>query len=432
MDHLAQQLQLRGIQQIQLDLLLELDRICKKNQIPYQLFSGTLLGSIRHQGFIPWDDDIDLCMMRSDYDRFLTLASKELPDGIFLQTTQTDPEYLFQYAKLRKIGTRMIESKMANRSIQNGIFIDIFPFDRIPNNVFKQTIQRVLIQTFRYIVLAHETEILFQSDRIPKALASLLSRVACWIPKSVLDSLQNKFETQYNSYTELPLCHLTNGVTKERIAKFICTQTRFEDVIEGDFENHRFQIPRNYDDVLHQQYGDYLQLPPIEKRMSLHRIIEVSLPLGMKCKPYRIGYTAGVFDFYHYGHQALLKRAKELCDILIVGINSDELTLNYKGFLPSQNEIVRTELVRKGKEADAVFVVSTLDKVDAYNQHHFGVLFIGDDWKGHPRWNLTQKEMENLGVDVIFLPYTPNISSSMIRQAFNESVIYQKENNRID
>lgn len=96
---------LREIQLVQLQILTEFDRICKKNDINYQLFAGTLLGAVRHKGFIPWDDDVDVCMLRSEYDRFLEIAQQELDPDYFVQNTYTDPEYYNIFTRIRKNGT---------------------------------------------------------------------------------------------------------------------------------------------------------------------------------------------------------------------------------------------------------------------------------------------------------------------------------------
>ena len=136
-------------------------------------------------------------------------------------------------------------------------------------------------------------------------------------------------------------------------------------------------------------------------------------------KKYKIGYTQGVYDMFHIGHLNLLNNAKKLCDYLIVGVNSDELVQVYKHKTPVINELERAEIVRNIKAVDEAVIVSSLDKVVALNRFHFNAIFIGDDWKGNPRWEQTRKEMESRGVDLVYLPHTDGISSTILRT--NES-----------
>lgn len=182
-----------------------------------------------------------------------------------------------------------------------------------------------------------------------------------------------------------------------------------------NFEGHRFYIPNDADDVLKKMYGDYMRLPALEQRGSAHRIVELELPDQREVKPYRVGYTAGVFDLFHEGHRRHLENARALCDVLIVGVNSDELTMVYKHVRPSENQNVRIRNIMESGYADQVVLVESLYKRSAYGTYYFNVLWIGDDWKGHPRWETTEKEMLEVGVDVIYLPYTPGISSTRLR-----------------
>ena len=127
-----------------------------------------------------------------------------------------------------------------------------------------------------------------------------------------------------------------------------------------------------------------------------------------------IGYTQGTYDLFHIGHLNLLKNAKKHCDYLIVGINSDELVESYKGkkVVMSQNE--RMQIVEALKVVDKVILCDTLDKMDIWNRCHFSRVFIGSDWKGSERWNQTEKELKKINVDVIYLPHTDGISTSIL------------------
>ena len=128
-----------------------------------------------------------------------------------------------------------------------------------------------------------------------------------------------------------------------------------------------------------------------------------------------IGYTTGVFDMFHVGHLNLLERARAQCDSLIVGVNSDELTQQYKGKLPVIPFEDRCRIVGALKAVDRVVCRSVRDDLLAWKQHQFNRLFHGDDWKGREPFATAQRELEKQGVQVIFLPYTPNISSTSLQ-----------------
>lgn len=135
---------------------------------------------------------------------------------------------------------------------------------------------------------------------------------------------------------------------------------------------------------------------------------------------YYIGYTAGTFDMFHIGHLNLLKQAKKLCEILVVGVNSDELVKEYKHKETVICDQQRADIVSSVRYVDKAVVVDTLDKFDAWKKYKFDVLFIGDDWKGNDRWNKTEKEMAKVGVKVIYLSRTEGISSSELRDKLSK------------
>lgn len=139
-------------------------------------------------------------------------------------------------------------------------------------------------------------------------------------------------------------------------------------------------------------------------------------------KKYGIGYTQGVFDMFHIGHLNLLNRAKENCDYLIVGVNADNLVEEYKHKAPVINERERQAIINNIKSVDECIIVHTLDKVKLMQKYRFNAVFIGDDWKGNPRWEQTKEDLAQFGVDVVFLPHTPNISSTDLRPEFGGKV----------
>ena len=130
---------------------------------------------------------------------------------------------------------------------------------------------------------------------------------------------------------------------------------------------------------------------------------------------FRIGYTQGAFDMFHIGHLNLINHAKEYCDYLIVGVNADKLVEAYKHKTPVINEIERQAIISNIKAVDECIIASTLDKVEMWKRFHFDVIFIGEDWKGNPRWMQTKKDLLQYGAEVIFLPRTEGISSTLLR-----------------
>ena len=132
-------------------------------------------------------------------------------------------------------------------------------------------------------------------------------------------------------------------------------------------------------------------------------------------KKYKIGYTQVVFDMFHVGHLRLINNAARQCDKLIVGVNSDELVLEYKNKKTVISAKDRAEIIQNLKSVDECIIVTTLDKVRLYKELGFDAVFIGDDWKGNERWIKTEKDLADYGVDVVYLPHTPDISSTMLR-----------------
>lgn len=129
---------------------------------------------------------------------------------------------------------------------------------------------------------------------------------------------------------------------------------------------------------------------------------------------YKIGFTQGTFDMFHIGHLNLINHARECCDYLIVGVNSDELVESYKNKKPVIPAEERAEIVRNLKAVDECVITTTLDKLQAYALYHFDAIFIGDDWKGNARWEKTKEDLAKCGADVVFLPHTDGICSTQL------------------
>lgn len=137
-------------------------------------------------------------------------------------------------------------------------------------------------------------------------------------------------------------------------------------------------------------------------------------------KKYKIGYTTGVYDLFHIGHLNLLKRAKEQCDYLIVGVSTDELVENYKHKIPVIPYEERKQIVEAIKYVDKVIPQTTMDKYVAWEQEKFNVIFHGDDWKNSDMYNEMERKLKSVGVDFVYFPYTKSTSSTMIKKVLED------------
>lgn len=136
----------------------------------------------------------------------------------------------------------------------------------------------------------------------------------------------------------------------------------------------------------------------------------------MCTKKYKIGYTDGVYDLFHVGHLNMINTARNYCEYLIVGVHGDEVVREYKNRTPIIQEEDRRKIIASIKGVDKAVINQFRDKMKLWELYHFNVIFIGDDWKGTERWNHFEKILGEIGVDVIYVPYTKGISTTEIRQ----------------
>jgi lipopolysaccharide cholinephosphotransferase len=262
----------RRIQLLELEILQEVDRICKKNKIHYTMGYGSLIGTIRHNGFIPWDDDIDICFLRKDYIKFKEICKIELSSRFFYQSNDTDPEYFFLWDKIRLNGTVFRESYLSSYNIHHGIYLDIFPIDYIPDNKIKQYFQYLCFQFFKSALMSKYL-ILHSRNGCKKYIAAILRFFFYFIPLSTLYRNANKIATWYDNN---PQKRIMNIQTPYRL-KEILDKSVYEEYSEHKFENLNVEIVKQYDIFLRKIYGDYMQLPPLENRNTRHHLIELKL-----------------------------------------------------------------------------------------------------------------------------------------------------------
>ena len=266
---------LREIQLVQLEIMIAFDRICKKHDITYQLFAGTLLGAVRHKGFIPWDDDVDVCMLRPEYDRFLEIAQQELDPDYFVQNTYTDPEYYNIFTRIRKNGTFFDQPTYQEFNFHKGIFIDIFPLDNLPGNWFRRVAKTRSLALLRFFhrkfnKLRKIENVTKVKNPLKRLLKHLGHFVACRVSNAFMTRLQDAICVRHNRKETALVTHLTDGALRNRWFQYRMKRTDVLDSIMLEFEGHDFPAPRNYDFILRQIYGDYLQLPPEEERFPHH------------------------------------------------------------------------------------------------------------------------------------------------------------------
>ena len=144
-------------------------------------------------------------------------------------------------------------------------------------------------------------------------------------------------------------------------------------------------------------------------------------------KKYKVGYTTGVFDMFHVGHLNILKRAKEQCEFLIVGVSTDELVKNYKKKIPVIPFEERKEIVESIKYVDRVVPQTSMNKMEAWKQLHFDAIFHGDDWKGSTLYNEVEAELNKVGCDMVFLPHTDGTSSTLLTEVLHKILEEQKK-----
>ena len=233
-------LSLRDAQMLMVEILEDVHNLCEKHGLKYFLDGGTLIGAVRHKGFIPWDDDIDIGMPREDYEKFIEIAKKELPDNLFLQTFETD-KYYDVYpvpCKIRYNGTLFFEEgTKENLRMHNGVYIDIFPYDNLPKFKVIYKIQR----TLSYNILKIITK-MFPSERRRKFFDYLIK----W----------NDPDSEYMGY----------GVDTFW-SEYVYKKSDYFDLVKLNFEGREFYAPKNYDSILTQLYGDYMIMPKEEDRV---------------------------------------------------------------------------------------------------------------------------------------------------------------------
>lgn len=264
--------QIKKLQKIELEMLVEIDRICKANGIKYTLIGGSLLGAVRHQGFIPWDDDADVAMLREEYDKFVEACKIDLDSSRFyFQDMNTTPGYRWGYGKIRRKGTVFVRSGQEHMQYEQGAFVDIFPGDAVPDNVVLEKLHSFHCFCIRKILWSEVGKVTDKS-KIMRCWYTMLSKV----PEKVIKIHMNKFilycNKKYKNSEKIraylfPVSKYVSGYLRE-------WYTNTEGVLfEGIYlQGSTFRV-----DYVKCKFGEnYMELPPVEKR-KIHPVSNIKL-----------------------------------------------------------------------------------------------------------------------------------------------------------
>lgn len=254
---------LRQLQLTQLEILKLIDRICRENNLKYFLYAGTLLGAVRHKGFIPWDDDLDVCMLRPDYERFIEIWDDVSHEGYLLQNKENAPKFSQSFTKIRKEHTTFIQFEGEGELYHTGIFVDIFPVDRLPEGKLKKYM-------FYWNCMRYQ---LFTREFVPPKENKIVRLVSEIMLKSVSEekrpALRKRLLQKITSYkNDTSLKTVTIEVISALFHHY--DKDMFENPVLLPFEDGEFMCVSDWDGQLKQIYGDYMQLPPENKRTWAH------------------------------------------------------------------------------------------------------------------------------------------------------------------
>lgn len=241
--------EMKKVWAVELDLLQELFRVCHKYKLTIWADGGTLLGAVRHKGFIPWDDDIDLVMPRSDYDKLQSVAAEEFEHPYFFQTIHTDPYYTNRFAKLRNSDTMARTATQTSYRCNCGIFIDIFPLDFLPASprAFKRHYKKISAKKAYLKIVRNLT------FKLPESMYLFLRKNTKWLSD---DALLEAYEQKMRSVDSSKSVSWDIMAFNHATPQFpVCCYSETEYV---DFEYLKMPIPKFFDVILRAKYGDYM------------------------------------------------------------------------------------------------------------------------------------------------------------------------------
>lgn len=264
--------ELRQVQFIQLEMLEEVDRICKKCNIQYNIIAGTLLGAVRHGGYIPWDDDADVAFLRPEYEKFRKACMTELDtERFYFQDYKNTKGYRWGYGKLRRKGTVFLREHQEHMPYEQGIFIDIFPLDNVPDNYPLRVWHNFHCFCIRKVLWA-EVGKRADNNIVARKWYSLLS----YIPLSVVFRHYERFVIKWNDKNSRWVRILTYPTPRKTCGYL---KKWYESSSEYSFEQIKVQGIKEFDAYLSFKFGDYMTLPPMRKQ-KIHPVSKLKLIQG--------------------------------------------------------------------------------------------------------------------------------------------------------
>ena len=254
------------LRKIQIEILDNIDDFCKKNNIKYWIDCGTLLGAIRHKGFIPWDDDIDIGMLREDYDKFLMLYNKN-NTRYKLTALELDKHYYFQFGKVIDTETVLYEPD-EKTGIKTSVYVDVFVYDNAPDDDKKLTKMFNKRDFYNKFRIAQLQPNLYDKSSIRKRIMRFFLNIYLkFLPKNYYTK---KIINNSRKYINKESKRVGNFTSFTRVA---VDKKVFSSFILVTFENKKYPAPIGYKDWLKAFYGDYMKLPPKEKQISNHKFV---------------------------------------------------------------------------------------------------------------------------------------------------------------
>lgn len=253
--------QLHQLQMVQLEMLIEVDRICNKCGIHYNIIAGTLLGAIRHRGYIPWDDDADVALLRPEYEKFRKACKTELDrTRFYFQDHRNTKGYRWGYGKLRRKNTLFLREYQEHMPYKQGIFIDIFPLDCIPDNYLLRSIKNFECFCIRKVLWSKVGKVA-DSNFMKRQIYKMLDK----IPEQKVFRYYHKMVCRANRKKTRMVRILTFPTPNNEWGYYRCW---YENSIDTLFEGKVFQGIKDYDSYLRFKFDNYMELPPIDERKA--------------------------------------------------------------------------------------------------------------------------------------------------------------------